>query len=544
MADRWDPKDPIVGAGSIPGTHKTQSGRYVNESGFYVTPAEARANKAMEAAGRDPNSRAVGTRPRDAGSGRGELSVAERSKIWNMSPRARQAYLRSMGYSVKVDGQSGPQTASAAWSYVHGHDASFFNSKGRDWQQSVWNQHFAKYHKPAPGDPPTTGDSSPKAQHPNNRDPQSAGDTPFGADSPYSPGLAADLAYGVRTLYGLAKGGAKIDPNLADSMGTMLDAKGLGAAAAEAQYGANLRAQLAEVNRLPGQAKQNQADLTSWYGKVGDRQRLSAAADAAMANSLITDSQGASAGVINALGGGANPSAGDLGQAGENETATLRALKLAGATGSSEIAAAIGAEGLSARTRQRNIDQQALVDAQNRLYDTQQASGAARTKAEQDAIDRNNALAQARLQARTGIIGQNNALLDARAQRVAAALSAEEGAASLGPDLAYKGALAKAAVARAMTPASPSKQPKGAWVNLNGAQRRQLTADATGLVQAGVERGDTTPNIVSRVVNSYRAQGLHPANNPEVAQAIVGVLQANGIKVRGDWAIAKWAGLK
>ena len=484
---------------------------------------------------------------KDAGSGRpSNALVAQKSHIFSMSPRARQAYLRSMGYRVNIDGKSGPQTASAAWSFVHGHGPGWYNNQSADWQQSIWNQHFAQYHKPAPGDvngtAPQTGTG--KQKDPNNRQTQDAGNQQFSGNMPNS-GLGADLGLGVAELYKLAGEGQMVDPRTAATMGTMLDPKAAGAAAAEAQYGQALRDAQRQVAYLPRQAAQDQADLQSWYGILGNKMAGYTKAEAAMADSLINSAKGDTAGLVNAMGGDANLSAGDITASGNNNVADLQALKLVGAQGDSELAQAIAGEGVSMRTRQRILDQNALTDAQNKLSDTQKAYGATQTQALQDAIDKNNALAQARLQARMGIIGANNGVLDARAQRLAGAISAEEGAASLGPSLDYKTAMAAKAAAAASGRSGKlgTNQPKGAWVNLNGTQRQHLSQTAIQSVQAGIQAKDSVPNIVSKVVNYYRSQGLHPANNPEVAQAIVGALQAGGIQPDKSWAIVKWAHL-
>lgn len=504
----------------------------------FVTPPPLYKNGKVDDSSQAGNAALVNPRQtgvRDAGSGRGIIPAAQRSRIFDMTPRARQLYLRSMGFNVKVDGKSGPQTASAAWSFTHGHDASFFNHQGRDWQQSIWNQHFAKFHtSPSPHDPSTlaheSGAGTPVDKN-NHGGPGNAGDAQF-SGSPMS-GLGADIGQGVSDLYALAKSGTLVDPKQGALVGTMRDANAEGAAAAEAQYGQSIRDNARLIQNLPGEGRQHIADIKSWYGQVADKQNRAGADNAAMADALIKSSGAASAGLVNALGGDANASAGDLASAGEQEAASLRALKLAGALGSSDLSSAIGAEGLSARTRQRLTDENALTDAQNKATDLAKSAGAASTLARSDALAANNSLSQTRYSNRMGATSQNNALIGDRAQRTAAALAAEEGAAALGPDLAYKSALAAAAGRKAL--ATPTtKLPKGAFDNTD-AKTKGVVADSAVQAAQGIRANKgTVEDAVKTVNNLYRSRGWS-LKNPRVKKAVIASLRGAGWNVDPTW---------
>lgn len=475
---------------------------------------------------------------RDAGSGRGDISPAQKSRIFDMTPRARQLYLRSMGFNVKVDGNSGPQTAAAAWSFVHGHNASWYNQQGRDWQQSIWNQHFAKYHKvSSPHDPSTVAPAA-SAGAPvdknNHGGPGNPSDSQFSGSM--DAGLASVIGGGLSTLDRLSRGGTLLNPALGDKVGTLLDPTTAGAAAAESAYGQSIRDNARVIARAPGEAAQHLADLKSWYGKVGEKQAAGAADVQDMADKLISSSEGAKAGLTSALGGDANMSATDLGAAGENEAATLRALKLVAASGADEMSGAIGAEGLSARTRQRILDENALTDARNKATDLTAQAGAVSTKAQQDAIAANNAVEQQRFSNHAGIVGANNALIGDRAQRTAALLSASEAAAMLPANMAYKSATGAAALAKARAASLPNggKLPKGAFDNTDAKTKGSVADSAVQAASAIIANKGSVEDAVKTVNNLYRSRGWS-LKNPRVVKAVMASLRGAGIQVDPQW---------
>lgn len=465
---------------------------------------------------------------RDAGSGRGTMSTADKSKIFNMTPRARQLYLKSMGYNVKVDGKSGPQTASAAWAFVHGKSASFYNQQGRDWQNSIWNQHFAKYHTPTKDDPSPTVAQSGAGKVPgndNNSTPADAGNAQFSGSA-----LGTSIGNNLDYLDSLSHAGTLVNAKQALSLGTMQDPDAAGSAAAELAYGQSLRDQQRVLDNLPAQAKQHQADLTSWYGQVSDRQQQGADAAQKLADSLISSSSGVGAGLVSALGGGANPSAADLSTAVGNNTAGLQALKVAGALGASDMSAAIGAAGAGAKSTQAITDQNAITQAQQALDDLRAQYGATSTQAKQVAIGANNDLSQQRLSDYASLVGQNNSLINDRSQRAAAALSAGLSAAALGPSLALK----QAQTASDYAKAGVTSLGKGAFDNTDAKTKGAVADAAVTAASTIISKGGTPEQAVQAVNNLYRSRGWS-LKNPRVVKAVMASLRGAGVKVDPHW---------
>lgn len=478
-----------------------------------------------------------------------------RGTIWKLTPIARQRLLKQLGYNVKLDGKAGPQTAAAAWAYAHGKDPKWYNNKGRDWQMAIWNQHFAAQNPQALGrgyvgndTPALKPQAGPGVQtHKNNTDAQQRSDAQFSGNDPAASmaGSALDSAFtavlgDTNALAAGANTGVLTDSRSAGRIGTLLDRLKAGDAAVETGFGQTLRDSTREVANLPGRNAQSLADVKNWYDQVASKQAEGAKSTGTMADSLIAAQMAEGASVVNALGGDANLGAGDVAKVGADQAANLRALKLIGASGASELAGAIGSEGLSARIRERVRGENALTTARNTLSDTTAKAGAARTAAEMAADEANNQIMQQRFENTTHVVDSNNAIRQQRFQNTVAAAQARIAALAAVPDLATATAQANFAMSNptaAFTKSSAdgkSKVAKGSWANTSAKDKGAVANQATTAIQGLSEKGASMDEIVRTVNSIYRAQGWSLAN-PRVVKAIRSTLEGMGFRTKDEW---------
>lgn len=495
----------------------------------------------------DP-SRTVGADPyrRDPGlSGdsprnRGDVFQGTLGSIWRLPVRQRQLVLSRLGFNVKVDGKPGPQTAAAAWAYVRGHNAQWYNNKGRDWQQSIWNQYFAPKGQ---GVGTTTATSKPSGPGtPKNKNNTAA---PQAADAQFSSGVdAAALAIlgDSDALVGDVKTGAFINTK-EGRVGKLIDRLAAGSAAKEAGFGSALRSLGRDVNRLPTVAGQNQRDITNWYDDIDKALGKGASANAAAADAAVTGVENYGRSIAEALGGEANMGAADVGAVGAAEAANLRALKLIGAQTATEMGSAIGAEGLSARTRQRNLDAAALQAAKDKLRDTEIQAGATETAAMLEADQYNNQLQQQQFQNVQGIREFNTGVDQQRFQNRVAAAQARIAALAAVPELALKGAEAAYALGNpdaafgGASATAKAKGPKGTWANTSAKDKGQV-ADLANQTILNLANSGADVNAIVRAVNGiYKGRGWS-LRNKNVVNAIRSSLEGAGIKTSPKW----WGG--
>ena len=511
--------DPYVGGYPIdPTTGLPDPGRSLSDDPFWRSPGLS------------------GDNPR----GRGDVFQGTLGSIWRLPVRQRQLILHRLGFNVKVDGKSGPQTAAAAWSYTHGHNAKWFNNKGRDWHQSIWNQHFANDAQSVGQTPATSKPSGPgKPVNKNNTVAPQAADAQFssGVDSAAlavlgdSDALVGDVATG---SFVNAKEGR---------VGKLIDRLEVGRTAKEAGFGSALRGLDRDVRRLPATGAQNQRDITNWYSDIDKTLGKGAAANAAAADAAVTGVENYGKSVAQALGGEANLGAAEVGSVGEAEAANLRALKLIGAQTATEMGSAIGAEGLSARTRQRNLDASALQAAKDKLRDTEMQAGAAESAAQLEADQYNNQLAQQQFQNVQGIREFNTGVDQQRYQNRVAAAQARIAALAAIPELALKGAEAAYALGNPAAAfggagrGGSTKGPKGTWAGTDARVKGQV-ADLANQTILNLANSGADVNAIVRSINGiYKSRGWS-LRNKNVVNAIRANLEGAGIKTSPKW----WGG--
>lgn len=474
-----------------------------------------------------------GDNPRD----RGNPGQDTLGSIWRLPVRQRQMILRRLGFNVKVDGKPGPQTAAAAWAYTQGHNSKWFNNKGRDWQLGVWNKHFAQDNTGIGQVAATQNPSGPGK--PGNKNNTVA---PQPSDAQFSSGVdsaALSILGDSDSLVGDVNTGSFINVK-EGRVGKLIDRIEMGRTAKEQGFGSALRGLGRDVERLPVVAGQNLRDIKNWYGDVDTALDKSTASSALAADTAVTGVENYGKSVAQALGGEANMGAADVGAVGAAESANLRALKLIGSQTAGEMGAAIGAEGLSARTRQRNLDAAALEQAKAQLRDTEIQAGAAENAGMLQADQYNNQLSQQQFQNVQGIREHNTGVDQQRFQNAVAAAQARIAALAAVPELAIKGAEAAYALnnpAGAFGSGDKPKGPKGTWAGTDARVKGQV-ADLTNQTIMNLANQGADVNSIVRAVNSiYKSRGWS-LRNKNVVNAIRANLEGAGVKTSPKW----WGG--
>lgn len=442
----------------------------------------------------NPNNGGIlGTDPIVAAAGVHNAAAARnegnRSAIMKLGTAAQQKLLRGLGFHVQLDGKPGAQTHAAVWSYLHGHNAGWFNNKGADWQQAVWN----KFHVDQ-GKPSATAQTKPL--HPNNSVPPQPSDAPASGPSP--------MESAINKVLGVSAGaddGSKI--------GTLVDRASAASSAAELGYGSTIRDLETRIHKSPLEAAAHQAEIGSWYSKLRAQMATGAKDTAATADDLISSQEGAGKAIAAAFGDGANLSSGELSAAGDAEVGNLRALKLIAATGASGADAAVGSSGLSARLRAAATDASQLTDYRSKLADATAESSAAYDKAGADADATNASIEQQRYQNKT------------------AAQTARIAAISSGAALQIRQQTADAATARAAAytaaKANVAKVPKGSWSATSASDKGKVADAALSAASAMAAAGHSTQEIQKQVMALYASRGWS-LTNPRVQAAIRAVL--------------------
>lgn len=414
------------------------------------------------------------------------IRAGQRGAIVNLGPLQQQKLLRSMGFHVQMDGRNGPQTHSAVWAFVHGHNAGWYNNKGADWQQAVWNKFAVTGARPQ-----ATAHTTPV--HPNNSHPPQPSDAQASGPSPME--RVINSALGASGKVGDGTG-----------IGTILDRAKAGASAAELGYGSTIRDLEKNIHLSPLQAAAHQRDIASWYTKLRSQMATGAKDEASTADALIASQSGAGNAVAQSFGGAGQ---GDLTAAADAETGNLRALKLIGATSATNMDSAAGEAGISAGLRKASEDAALLSDYRTKLADATAQSGATYEDAASKADQLNAQTQQQRYQ---------NKIASQQA-RIAAIAS--------GATLAIKQQTADAATARAnaytKAKATVAKLPKGSWAATTASDKGKVADAALQAASSMAAAGHTTAEIRRQIAALYASRGWS-LSNPAVQRAMSAVL--------------------
>lgn len=126
------------------------------------------------------------------------------------------------------------------------------------------------------------------------------------------------------------------------------------------QYSPLLHQIAQQIAMDQAQGAQNVADINKWYGDAGTLASGGTAADSAAATGAVNAQNAANQAIIGALGGGANPAAGEVGAFGALMSGNLQGLGLNQHGFDTTQQTLVGQEGAQAATNQSNLNAQAL----------------------------------------------------------------------------------------------------------------------------------------------------------------------------------------
>jgi hypothetical protein len=289
--------------------------------------------------------------------------------------RSMQQFLMNHGFNVAQDGVFGPQTKAAALAFRANHKGGeAFNAKH--------------------GTGTYTGGPAGVTPHGTAADTPAPTRTLAGA----APPGGVDAGSAINTLLQslLSQGGA---------VGSTFDPGYYGDAAAAPQN-AVAAALAKQVAANPGQEKQNQADISNWYGldpndpnfklSVLGRLKTAAGRDQAAATGAATNDSALAQALASSVGGSANDGSGQIAAAGENAAGTANALGAASAQYASDMNPLIAAEARSKSVDEKGTNSKALQALQDSLAQARGQAAADRAGAVGTVTDKNNSILQQR----------------------------------------------------------------------------------------------------------------------------------------------------
>jgi hypothetical protein len=274
-----------------------------------------------------------------------------------MNITATQQFLKSKGYAIPVDGQMGTLTSRAM----------------KDWQSGSRNRNPGRFNKAhnLVGQGPGGNSAPPHKDHSVGGKSRASTGTAGGTGA--MDALGASLSGDLKALSKLAAQGVPVPLSRLKSLGTPAE---IAKHAADLKYGAELSGLNRDITRGREQGQQNLADLSSWFGQIRGHLDTATAEDAAAGERNISAQGDADRAIVASLGGAANPASADISHEAENSTALMRMLSEAQGNYDRSAQTQLGAEAVSARTKQSNLDQQRAADLVGKLRDLQGEKGA------------------------------------------------------------------------------------------------------------------------------------------------------------------------
>jgi hypothetical protein len=317
--------------------------------------------------------------PAPVGGGRETAVHFQGDKVPSAPPLMTPAQVRNMqqflvnhGFAVAQDGVFGPQTKAAAQAFRTNHKGG-----------AQWSAKNGISVHPATVAPHDTSGATP---------PSPGGGTP----SPAATGVDASGAFNKLLQQLLGQGG---------NVGTPFDAKALGDAAA-APSDALATAYARQVAQNRRQSKQNQSDISSWYGldpsdpnyklSVLGRLKEARGRDATASSDAATNVSDIAKQLASSIGGSANDGSGMVASAGVDAAGTMSALGAASKQYADDMDPLLAAEARGSMSKEKATSQQALLALQDQLAQAQGQAKSDRASGMAGARDKNNALGQQR----------------------------------------------------------------------------------------------------------------------------------------------------
>lgn len=223
---------------------------------------------------------------------------------------------------------------------------------------------------------------------------------------------------------GGGSGGGFSLPSIQGAAANKLAASSMADKLAGMQFDPQIQQLQRQINEAPVQGAQNLADIGNWENQVQGHLATAGTRDAAATQQGQDSIRSAVEGIVNSLGGSANPGAALVGATGARALGTLAGIGQSQSQFDSDLAPILQAGATAARTNEQNRQGNALADLKSQLLGVQGQRGDAKAKASLDILSANN---QARQQNFGNRLAQQNAAIAAaslglKGQQLAAAL--------------------------------------------------------------------------------------------------------------------------
>jgi hypothetical protein len=382
--------------------------------------------------------------------------------------RNLQKWLRSQGYGVKVDGDWGPQTASAYRWYRKGNTASRWASPKVKARNNPRNRFNAT---------PIAG--------PNPRARRGGGKGGKGGGKPGRGGGGPTFK---QQLGGTVKG---LGGKKAYRTGQKLNEAQWAEAMAGLQYDAPIKDLKTLIARAGPQNAQTMADIDAWYGNATQLSQQAGQRSGAIAQDVASDQDAAVANLMQALGGGGNDANQAIAASNLQNTGLMRALGGIEQQYHQDMNPIMAAAQASAKTREQRLNLEMLQDYQLQLADMMGQRGQAERAALTEARQQNNQLSQTWFQNR---LAQLNAALGAQAADIDMATAVEGIKSSRAQRRQARGQASGKFVPWARLSPPDRTQLLQAAVYLPNGQRRPIGAAQNFLVSMGYAAGSKGAN--------------------------------------------------
>lgn len=291
-----------------------------------------------------------------------------------------QRFLVNHGFNISQDGVLGPLTKSAAAAFRANHKG------GEAWNRAHGIGVHPAHRSPVPRAGSGIGDTA-----------SENGDGPGPSGGSLTPPASPMLDSFNALLTALLKGGGKV--------GAGYDPGSFGDAAA-APDTALAKAISDQIALNPAQEKQNQYDLSSWYGldpndpnfKISVLGRLATAKDrnAQVATDTAGNVSDIAKSLAGSIGGAANGASGTVLAAGADASGLAKALGQSDEEFANDMSPLLAAEARGQMSREKASNAQALQQLRDRLGQAQGQAQSDRAQGVMAAQDKNNALGQQR----------------------------------------------------------------------------------------------------------------------------------------------------
>lgn len=505
----WDPrKDPVIGPGPAPGSHRTRSGRLITGNGIYMTEAETGGwNKV--GGGVDESGKPSAPHPSTGTVGRANPKSLPPQGFrlpgvpHEFKDRASMVKFlaASPGYVKKQRGWLNAHHQDAL------HEAGFAVGKGGKLGKYVPPKKpvFKPADKAAPATRETTvatGDS---------------GVTDFGSlEVPTVDFSAIDKlnpVTGQLIAPGLANGGAKL----------------FGKGAAEAQAGLQYDSQILKLRndalKAPLDTEQHVKDIGSWYGQVLSSLKTAAGRDSAIQKAGVDETVDNTAAIASAIGGSANAGSSMVGAAGAEAAGTLQALGTAQDQYNSDLAPILQAEAAAQKTRESAAGSSRLADLNLAIAGAVGERGQAKAAAQLQIDQANNGILDNRANRQLQILQANNQTRQTNFQNKYGVETTKLGAQVSGAKVA--GDIAEKLITETAKGKKAGPKP---WASTPASQKTYAYKNFTGELAGNIKAYQANPKLLFNFTRNFVNKNGWSLQNPNVMAWVRNAYREAGIQ--------------